>query len=473
MKKRLNKKEHIHFIGIGGVGMSAIALILNSKGYSISGSDRLEKSQFKNLKNTQIKFFANQKAENIKSVCKESDQNPLIVISSAIPSSNPELIEAKNLNLEILHRSELLAMLIQEQPGIAIAGSHGKTSTSTILTTLLALAGKDPTAIIGGNVPYFNSNAHFGSGKFLVAEADESDGSLINFKPAISLITNLELDHTDYYKNLDELMETMKIFERNSKIIIGNYDCKNIRENIKASYWFSTKTKKNIDLSAIPVKVTENYTRAKIYMKEKALGTIDIPLPGIHNLSNTIAAILCCIVTGITFDELKSIISQISLPGRRFEFRGIWKGRDIIDDYAHHPSEVLATIKLGRLIVDSAKNNINKSAKRLVVVFEPHRYTRLNQFLKEFAINLGKADCIFIAPIYSAGEKNTTNINEKDIEKHIKNYYPDKLVWSAKNMEELICLINQNTIDNDLIIAMGAGYINKLWEELHRQIISI
>ena len=466
MPNLLHQHRHIHFIGVGGVGMSGIAAILIERGYAISGSDKVSKNNLKRLSEMGVKIFQKQSATNIRSICANNYYQPLVVISTAIPRNNPELQAAKEAKLKICHRSDILAALIKKQPSIAVAGSHGKTTTSTFTTTLLAKSNQDPTAVIGGVIPYYNSNSHSGAGKYLVAEADESDGSLIKFQAQLGVITNLELDHTDHYRDLKDLNKTMQVFTRNCKHVLANHDCPNLRKNIKAATWWSIKTTKGVDFAAIPIRINGNQTIADIYERGERIGQISLRIPGLHNLSNAIAAIASCRLVGIPFPLLQKGVSYLKTPERRFEFLGVWKGRQIVDDYAHHPSEVSATLSMARLMIETGQSPLSQSPKRLVAIFQPHRYTRTNQFLKDFAIALGQSDLIFIAPVFSAGEKPIEGINSETLATCIKKHYPNIPVMVGRNIEELTKLVKNHTLENDLVLTLGAGDINKIWDNL-------
>ncbi len=449
--------------------MSALALILAKRGCSVSGSDQRKSHTIQKLLNQGITVFASQQASNIHAICKNKNLSPLVVVSTAIPQNNPELQAAKAARLKILHRSDLLAELIQDQDSIVVSGTHGKTTTSTIITTLLSHSGMDPTAVIGGRVPFLDSNGHAGQSKLLVAEADESDGSLIRFKPSIGLITNLELDHTDHYSDLNHLIKTMKAFGKGCQQLLGNYDCPNLRANFKPSAWWSTQTYKEVEFAALPTSINGKETIANIYEKNLLLGQIKLPLPGIHNLNNTIAAIAACRVQGIPFHRLQKAIETLQAPSRRFDFQGDWNGRQIVDDYAHHPSEVNATIEMARLMIKTKQSPLPKVPKRLVAIFQPHRYSRLKKFVHEFAVTLGKADFVLLAPVYGAGEMHDQTINSNVLAKRIKKLYPKLNVLAAKSIDELILLIQQNTFKDDLILTMGAGDINNIWTRLQDQ----
>jgi len=446
--------------------MSALAGILVKRGYSISGSDKKINNRIKRLAEQGVHIFKDQNATNIQAICRKNDFQTLVVVSTAIPKNNPEVQAAKAANLKICHRSDILADLIQKQPSIAVAGSHGKTTTSTFITTLLAQSNQDPTAVIGGVVPYYNSNGHAGLGKLLVAEADESDGSLIKFQSQLGVLTNLELDHTDHYPNIKALIKTMQLFSKNCKYLLANHDCPNLRENIEASTWWSIEKSQGVDFAGLPIKIAGNQTIANFYEKGQRIGEIVLPLAGLHNLSNAIAAIAACRLAGIPFNVLQKNIAHIETPGRRFDFRGTWKGRQIVDDYAHHPSEVKVTLKMARLMINSGQSPLPKAPKRLVVIFQPHRYSRFNQFLQDFAIALGESDLILIAPVYSAGEAPIKGANSQNLAQCIKKYYPMIPVVSAENLEELTVFVETHTMKDDLVLTLGAGDINTLWEKL-------
>tara|TARA_B100000579_G_scaffold151469_1_gene123004 strand:+ start:30 stop:1484 length:1455 start_codon:yes stop_codon:yes gene_type:complete len=472
LKKSQLLPTHIHFIGIGGIGMSALAMILAKKGYSISGSDIKKSPILKELTTNHINIYQTQEESNIDKIFENHQRNILIVISSAIRSDNKELKKAKKYNLPIKHRSEILKFLIDQKKSIVISGSHGKTTTSTYITTILSIAKKDPTSVIGGIVPLYKKNYNVSNGELLVAEADESDGSLVTFNPNIGIITNIELEHIDHYKNINQLITTMEQFAQNCECIIGNYDCKNLQRNIKASKWFSTKTINNIDFALLPKESNGCEIIADYYEKEVFIDTIKVPIPGIHNLSNTIAAIAGCRTAGVDFKNIQKGIYKLQLPGRRFEYKGLWQNRLIIDDYAHHPSEVNASISMASLIIKT-KNNISKiSPNRLVTIFQPHRFSRTRKFEKEFAQSLVKSDLVFISPIYSAGEDMIEGINNRSIGNEIKRLKPNLEIYTPDDNQELIKLIKEKTIEKDLILIMGAGDINMICSSLFFEVIN-
>jgi len=446
--------------------MSALAMILAKSGYSISGSDNKKSSMLKELAANDINIFESQEPKNIDQIIKVNNKNTLVVISSAIREDNLELNRARKCNLTVKHRSEILAWLIDKNNSIVVSGSHGKTTTSTYITTILSLANKEPTAIIGGIVPLYKKNYNFGDGQLLIAEADESDGSLIQFKPNIGVITNIELEHVDHYKNLEDVIITMKNFAGNCKYLIGNADCKNVRKNINASTWFSTKMIDNIDFSLIQKKSNGCEIIAEYYEQETYIDLIKIPVPGKHNLSNTIAAIAACRRAGIIYEQIKKGIENLQLPARRFDYKGLWENRLIVDDYAHHPSEIDAAISMASLMIKKENNIFPISPNRLVTVFQPHRFSRTKKFQKSFAKQLIKSDLVFITPIYSAGEDAIQGIDNRSLAYQLKLLKPNLEIYTPNNNQELIKLIKEKTKPKDLIIMMGAGNINTISQKL-------
>ncbi|MFL0730013.1 MAG: UDP-N-acetylmuramate--L-alanine ligase [Prochlorococcus sp.] len=467
MTSLLNRQQPIHFIGIGGIGMSALALILANRGHSVSGSDPRNNAAVERLRAQGIQVFREQSSANIKTICSNVDIPPVVVISTAIPKNNPELEATKQTELKILHRSDLLAALIQAQPSIAVAGSHGKTTTSTLLTTLLATSNQDPTAVIGGEVPYYGSNGHAGKGRLLIAEADESDGSLVKFSASLGVITNLELDHTDHYVNLDELINTMKKFGQGCQRLLANYDCPILKEHFDATAWWSIKTAVDVDFAAIPIHLYGNQTIADIYEQGELIGQITLPMPGLHNLSNAMAAIAACrLEAGLSFEQLKQGLADLQPPGRRFDFRGSWENRQIVDDYAHHPSEVRATLAMARLMVNSGLSPLPCPPKRLLAVFQPHRYSRTNKFLNDFATALGDADAVLLAPVYGAGENPIQGATSESLAKAIKIQHPNLSVKVGQDLNQLALLVQKHSLEGDLVLVMGAGDVNNLWSQL-------
>ena len=455
-------QDHYHFIGLGGIGMSGIALYLLKNGLTVSGSDIAKSDRLIEITNNGGIVFNSQKPENIDLIKKKfNPKNITIVISSAINNNNKELNYCVKQQLNIKHRSEILSLLMKSFKSIAVAGSHGKTSTSTLLTTLIDLCTKDTSSIVGGILPKYESNTIIKNSKYLVAEIDESDGTTSKYKPYLGIINNIDFDHCDYYSNIGELISSFNEFGSNSEILLSNDDCKITKENITSDYTWSIKKINNVNFAMISRRFNSKYTIADYYENGQAIKRLEIPIPGIHNLSNITAAISACRILNININLILKNIQFLQLPKKRFDFRGEILGRKIIDDYGHHPNEIKATLELARLFIKKRNHNAN----RLVIIFQPHRYTRVNKFLDEFVKELSKADYIIITNIFSAGENKLNNINSQFIADKI--YKINKNVKYINSNHEVAKQFLDLTNKGDLILNMGAGDCHNLWSLLN------
>ena len=442
--------------------MSGIALFLLKKGSSISGSDITTNDRLKEIANNGGILFHSQNPENIEFIKKKFNNKKItIVISSAIKNKNKELNYCIEQKLMIKHRSEILSLIMKSFKSIAVAGTHGKTSTSTLLTTLIDLCTKDTSSIVGGILPMYESNTIIKDSKYLIAEIDESDGTTCKYNPDLGIINNIDYDHCDYYSDIKKLISSFNKFGSNSKILLTNDDCKITKENVSSDYtWSITKTK-NVDFAMISNKFDPEYTIADFYEQGKAITRIKIPIPGIHNLSNITAAISACRIINIDINCILENIHSLQLPRKRFDLRGEILGRKLIDDYGHHPNEIKATIALARLFIKKRNNNIN----RLVLIFQPHRYSRIKKFFNQFIKELSKADYIIITNIFSAGENKLDNINSQLIVDKI--YKINKNVKFINSNHEVAKKFFDITNKGDLILNMGAGDCHNLWKLLH------
>ncbi len=467
MSKELIPKNHFHFIGVGGIGMSAIAMGLLKKGYSVSGSDLVINNETKKLEKLGAIIFNSQIEQNIEFVISKFN-NKLInfVVSTAIKPENEELMYCIKKNLPVKHRSEILALLMQSYTSLAIAGSHGKTSTCTFLSTLLELCTHNSSSITGGIIPIYNSNCHLENTKFLVAEVDESDGTINRYKSDFGIINNIDFDHCDHFSDLQEVICSFKDFAKNSKKLLINFDCEISRNNFYSQSNWSNTTPINVSYALIPTEINKNQTIGKYYENGNFISKINIPIPGLHNLSNITAAIAASRMIGVDFFEIKKNIKYLKLPKKRFEYRGKIDERHLYDDYAHHPNEIKETIKLGRLFIQQKNNNeFNKS--RLIAIFQPHRYSRVKQFAKEFAEELSKADVIYVTSIYAAGEENVNKITSEIITNLI--YKQNKNVSFINNYHEIKKNFYELTQKGDLILNMGAGDCHNFWSILNEK----
>ncbi len=438
---------------------------LLKKGYSVSGSDLVKNNETNQLKQLGAVIFTSQARQNIEFVTSKFN-NKLInfVVSSAIKPENEEFSYCRKKNLKIKHRSEILSMLMQTYTVLAVAGSHGKTTTSTFLSTLLELCTHDSSSITGGIIPIYNSNCHLENTKFLVAEVDESDGTINRYKSDIGIINNIDFDHCDHFSNLGEIISSFKDFAANSQKLLINFDCETTKNNFYSDNKWSNTTSENVAYAIIPSDINESHTMGKYYENGNFISNLNIPIPGLHNLSNITAAIAASRMIGVDFIKIKKNIKYLKLPKKRFEFRGQIDERNLYDDYAHHPNEIKETIRLGRLFIKQKHNNECQKS-RLIAIFQPHRYSRVKQFTKEFAEELSKADIIYVTSIYGAGEKNLDKITSKIITDLI--YKKNKNVFYINNYHEITKNFYELTQKGDLILNMGAGDCHNFWSILN------
>jgi len=441
------KVNYIHFVGIGGIGMSGIAELLMNLGFNISGSDINHSDNVKRLEKLGIKISIGHNKKNI-------NNSDAIVYSSAVPSNNPEILEARNKSIPIIRRAEMLAELISlKKTSIAVGGTHGKTTTSSMIGMVLEKSGYDPTLVVGGLVSNLNTNVKLGSGDMVVVEADEFDRSFLALKPTIAIVTNLEMEHTDCYKNLNDLKKAFLQFCQSvpfygevilcaeSKPLMSLID--KIQKPV-VTYGLS----ENADFSAKDIMYNKNKSEYTLFHKQKNLGKIEIKVPGKHNVLNSLAAIALGIEIGIPIDKLKNGINKYMGVRRRFELKENKHKVIVVDDYAHHPTEVLATIK-------AAKNGWNK---KIVSVFQPHLFSRTRDFFKEFAESLFISDDIIITDIYPAREKPIKGITSNLIIDELKQLGHSKTHY-VNDLENLNQLLDSIVTADDIVITMGAGNI--------------
>ncbi|MGB0561863.1 MAG: UDP-N-acetylmuramate--L-alanine ligase, partial [Spirulinaceae cyanobacterium] len=379
-----------------------------------------------------------------------------VVCSTAIRANNPEYCAALEQGYPIFHRSDVLAGLMAEYKSIAVAGTHGKTTTSSLTAYILLHGGIDPTVVVGGEVEALGGNARLGQGHYLVAEADESDGSLVKMHPELGVITNIELDHPDHYQDLRAVVEVFQTFERHSQTLIACVDCEVIRQHLNPQITYSLNPALNADYTIKDVDYKGTGTRATVVERGQVLGQVDVPLLGNHNLSNTLAAIAVARYLGLGFDVIAAAIAQFQGAKRRFEVRGQVKGMTFVDDYAHHPSELQATLSAARLRVQIPNGS---TAHRLVAVFQPHRYSRTATFFDEFVQSFGEADVVIITDIYSAGEINTQKISGQQLAEAIAQqqehvFYQPTVLAARVFLQDFLQ-------PGDFVLFLGAGNLNQ------------
>lgn len=446
--------EKIHLIGIGGSGMSGIAEVLWNMGYEVTGSDIKETDTTMRLKSLGIEITIGHKPENIGSA-------DVVVISSAIFDDNPEVIEAKKRAIPVIPRAEMLAELGRLKYGVLVAGAHGKTTTTSIIASILSLAGFDPTVIIGGKLKSMGSSAKLGKGDFLVAEADESDGSFLKLTPTISVVTNIDREHMDFFKDIHQLKGAFLTFINKVPfygiaIICGDDRyIKDLLPHIERRF-ITYGLSEGLNLIARNIRTEGVRTMFDAFFNEEHVGSFDIPLIGEHNVYNSLAGIAVAKELGIDMDIVKDSLRDFSGVQRRFETKAVVKGIRVIDDYGHHPTEIRATLRAARYVM-------HREGGRLVVLFQPHRYTRTRDLLSEFYDSFIDADMVILMDIYPAGERPINGIDSELIAKGIREN--GKMVEYIKDKEWIICYLMENLRKGDILITLGAGDVWKIGEE--------
>ena len=388
--------NHVHFIGIGGIGMSAIAEVLVELGYQVSGSDAKDSEVTRRLSAKGAEIQIGQRVENI------TQDIDIVVHSTAIKADNPAIVQAKALGLPILHRSEMLAFLTLASKAICVAGAHGKTTTSSMIALMMELAGLQPTIVVGGDIEQIGGNAKYGGGEYLVAEADESDGTFLRLNPWMTVVTNIEEDHLDHYKDLAEIKEAFSAFVAlpgENGVGIFCLDCPDVRDIITSAkgqvitYGFQEAA----DIRAENWQQEDGLNKADIYRQGEHLGQLVLHVPGRHNMSNALAAVAAGLTVGLTFEQIAQGLVCFTGAKRRFQIIGEEKGVKVVDDYAHHPTEIQATLEAAR----------SGHAGRIIAVFQPHRYSRTKFLAPAFAESFAYADKVILTEVYSAGENMT------------------------------------------------------------------
>ncbi|MDF1577537.1 MAG: UDP-N-acetylmuramate--L-alanine ligase [Desulfurivibrionaceae bacterium] len=453
------KSKHIHFVGIGGVGMSGIAEVLLNLGYRVSGSDLRESATTRRLEAKGGEISLGHRAEAVEGA-------GVVVTSTAIKADNPEVLAAYERHIPVIARAEMLAELMRlKKFGIAIAGSHGKTSTTSMVGCLLAHAGLDPTVIIGGMVNAFGTNAKLGEGEFLVAEADESDGSFLRLAPVVEVITNIDLEHLDYYSDLNEIKETFLQFI--SKIpfygaAIICIDDPNIAEIFQyidkrvITYGLTAQA----EIHAREIETDGLKSSFDVYREGELLGRLTITQPGLHYVYNSLATVCVGLELDIPFQVIGEALAAFSGVQRRVEVKGEKQGVTVVDDYGHHPTEVKATLSALR---DAWPN------RRLIVLFQPHRYSRTKGLFKEFCTAFHEADILVMTDIYAAGEESIEGITAEALLQATKQHGQRQTCYVAR-LENLATEVVPLLRQGDVLLTLGAGDIYQVGEQILEQL---
>ncbi len=444
--------EHFHLIGIGGIGMSAIARLLLRSRKEISGSDSKENSNTRVLEQLGAKICIGHKASNVSGASQ-------VIYSSAIKEDNPEIKEARRLGIRLVRRAEALAGLMADKSVITIAGSHGKTTTASLASCLLMEAGLSPTLAVGGVLRNIDTNACAGNGNFFVAEADESDGSFLCYKPLYSIVTNVDCEHLDYYKTFDKEKDAFRSFlnltEKNGCVFYCDDDL-NLKEIVEGYKGRAVSFGLNPCSDFSPEKIKFNALSSSfdcIY-RGKSIGSFSLSLGGVHNISNALSVIALGIELGIGVEVMKKAFLDFKGAGRRLEIK--FKGPDfiVLDDYAHHPTEIKATL--------SAVSQLK--AKRVIAVFQPHRFTRTKILFNDFIRSFGEADLVFITDIYPAAEKPIKGISGMRLCEGMRGAGKENVYFSPRS--DLLGNVMKFVRPGDLVITLGAGDIVGLSDEL-------
>ena len=454
----LSRCRRIHFVGIGGVGMSGLAELLMNLGYEVSGSDLSESETTRRLETLGAKVSRGHAPGHIKQV-------DVLVYSSAIASSNPEVQAARVRKIPVIPRAEILAELMRMRYGVAVAGAHGKTTTTSLVAAVMAEGGLDPTTIVGGRVNSLGGNARLGGGDYLVAEADESDGSFLRLTPTVAVVTNIDAEHLDHYGSFDAILDAFREFL--NKVPFYGFsilcaDDPHVRELIplmdRKVVTYSLEG--TADYTARDVKSAPNGMTFTAYQKEAQLGNLRLRLRGHHNVSNAMAAVAMGMEFGIHFEQIQRALGGFSGIQRRFELIGEVNGTTVVDDYGHHPREIRAVLSAARGAWP---------ARRVIVLFQPHRYTRTRDVLEEFFGAFDEADGLALLPIYAAGEEPIPGVDARQIFQGVRDRGAVS-VEMVNGLEEAQDYLQQAVQPGDLVITLGAGDIWKAAPEFVRRL---
>jgi UDP-N-acetylmuramate--alanine ligase len=448
------KTYHIHFVGIGGIGMSGIAELLLNQGYRVSGSDIAASGITRRLQELGGIFHQGHAEEQVLGA-------DVVVTSSAVDSDNPEVVAARKASIPVIPRAEMLAELMRLKYSIAIAGAHGKTSTTSIVSEVLGRGGLDPTVVIGGKLKSINTNAVLGEGDYIVAEADESDGSFLKYSPTIAVVTNVDREHLDFYKDLDDIKRVFLEFVDRIPfygLAVLCLDCEAVQDlipSIKKRFTTYGLTPQ-ADLQAREVQFDGPKSRFTVVHHGQVLGDITLNLPGTHNVSNALASIAVGIELGIPFDVVKIALEGVQGVQRRLEMKGCKNDITVMDDYGHHPTEIKTTLVALRR---------SWPGKRLIVVFQPHRHTRTQALFDEFTRAFYESDVLVILPIYAAGEQPNAEVTAQDLCDGVREHGHKHAVYFDDTRAAASFLLEQ-LAPNDIMLTLGAGDVWKLGEDV-------
>jgi len=449
--------KRIHFIGIGGIGMSGIAEVLCNLGFAVSGSDIKKSKNTERLEKLfKIRIEEGHAAENV-------GDAQVVVYSSAVTPDNPEVVIAKEKGIPVIPRAEMLAELMVLKPyAVAISGTHGKTSTTSMVATVLGYAGIDPTTVVGGVVETLGSNSKLGKSEWFVTEADESDRSFLMLYPTIAVVTNIDKEHMESYKGMDDVVQCFTDFVNKvpffgaAVICLDDPNVQLIIPNIKrrrVTYGLTAQA----DISAHNIRYNDHFGSSfTVWKGHEVLGGIELPVPGKHNVYNALAATAVALELEVPFEKIAEAFAGFKNANRRFQFKGEVNGITIVDDYGHHPTEILATLA-------AAKNS--SSGRRTVVVFQPHRFSRTQELMDEFALAFNNADVVYVLDIYAASEKPIEGVTAEFLTENIRRYGHKNANYIG-DIETAALKVSENLREGDLVITLGAGSVTRLSDEI-------
>lgn len=454
----------VHFIGIGGIGMSGIAEVLHNLGHRVQGSDQSDSANVQRLRDKGIEVFVGHKAENL-------GDAEVVVVSTAIKKSNPELIAAREKLLPVVRRAEMLAELMRFRNAIAIGGTHGKTTTTSLVATLLEAGGLDPTVINGGIINAYGTNARMGAGEWMVVEADESDGTFLKLPADVAVVTNIDPEHLDHYGNFDAVRAAFRQFVENvpfygfGVMCLDHPEVQALVSRIEDRKVITYGENPQADVRFMNVRIDGTRSIFDVEIRRRRTGQVIrlddlvMPMPGRHNISNATAAIAVANRLGMSREDIAKGLASFGGVKRRFTLTGEWNGVQIFDDYGHHPVEIKAVLRAAR---EACKG-------RIIAVHQPHRYTRLSSLFEEFAACFNDADSIFIAPVYAAGEDAIDGADSESLVSRIKSggHRDARFLPSAEALPQMVAEIAK---PGDFVVLLGAGSITYWAAALPKQL---
>jgi len=455
----------IHFVGIGGIGMSGIAEILHNLNYQVQGSDRQENANIQRLSEMGIQVMIGHRAENI-------GEASVVVVSSAVPKDNPEIVAARAQLIPVVRRAEMLAELMRLKWSIAVGGTHGKTTTTSMIAALLDGAKLDPTVINGGIINAYGTNARLGAGDWMIVEADESDGTFVKLPATIAVVTNIDPEHLDFYGSFDALRKAFETFVENipfygfAAMCIDHAEVQSLIPRVSDRRIITYGLSPQADFRAVNLETDQGGTNFDIIITDRVTGAereiknLRLPMAGSHNVQNALAALVVAIEMDLAEDDIRAGLRSFAGVKRRFTRTGISGGVTVIDDYAHHPVEISATLRAARSVCGKG---------RVVAVVQPHRYSRLMNLFEEFCTAFNDADTVIVADVYAAGEEEIEGVNREGLIEGLRAH-GHREVMALEEPSELATLVHNITKAGDMVVCMGAGNITSWAQSLPNQL---